>query len=32
MHENLADSVSIIVMNPENGEIYAMSDYPGVQS
>ena len=27
-NENLADSVSIIVMNPENGEIYAMSDYP----
>ena len=27
-NENLADSVSIIVMNPANGEIYAMSDYP----
>lgn len=27
-NENLADSVSIIVMNPMNGEIYAMSDYP----
>ena len=27
-NENLADSVSIIVMNPVNGEIYAMSDYP----
>lgn len=26
--QNLADSVSIIAMNPQNGEIYAMVDYP----
>ena len=30
MHENLADSVSIIALNPKNGEIYAMTDYPGI--
>lgn len=26
--QNLADSVSIIALNPKNGEIYAMTDYP----
>lgn len=26
--QNLADSVGIIAMNPQNGEIYAMVDYP----
>lgn len=26
--ENKADSVSVIAMNPQNGEIYAMVDYP----
>lgn len=25
---NRADGVSIIAMNPKNGEIYAMVDYP----
>lgn len=28
LHEKSADSVSVIVMNPQNGELMAMVNYP----